>query len=191
MNAQAILRQYIHQFVQPSDEQMDLFLQLMDVQKVAKGEILVEAGSVCQQVWFVTGGILRHYLLHNGKEGTVWFSFEGDIITDIGSLVTQRPAVHNIIAVTDCELLSMAATDLQFLYDTEKVWERFGRLTSVHYLLLQMDRVNDLLFKTGREKYEDFIASHPTALQYIPLQQIADYIGITSETLSRIRGKRI
>lgn len=191
MDAQFKFRRYVQQFVSPTQEQMDLFLQLMETQRVARGEKLVTAGTVCRHAWFVASGILRHYLLHHEQEGTVWFSFEGDIVTEIESLVTQRPAVHNVIAVTDCSLLRIAAEDLQFLYDTEKVWERFGRLTSVHYLLRQMERVNDLLFKTGKEKYEAFIAQHPDALRHIPLHHIADHIGVTSETLSRIRGKRI
>jgi CRP/FNR family transcriptional regulator, anaerobic regulatory protein len=181
---------YVHQFVQPSAVEMAHFLSLMEVIHVKKNDVLVRAGEICDKAWFVHQGLLRHYLIKGEEEGTVWFSFSGDIATEIYSLVTQKAAVHNIIAVADSTLLVISNTHLQYLYDTEKVWERFGRLTSVQYLLLQMERVNDLLFKTGKEKYDAFISAHPEALEHIPLHQIAQFIGVKFETLSRIRGRR-
>jgi CRP/FNR family transcriptional regulator, anaerobic regulatory protein len=166
------------------------FLKKTAFEECRKNECLVRAGAVCDRVWFVHRGILRHYLTHGAREGTVWFSFPGDLMTDTHSFIQRSTAVHNIIAVTDCALLSMSYADLQHFYDTEKVWERFGRLTTALYLFKQMERSNDLLFKTGKEKYDAFIAAHPEALQHIPLNQIADFIGVQFETLSRIRNKR-
>jgi len=181
---------YIRHFVQPSDPQLDAFLSVLQVKQFAKNEILVRAGEVCNNVWFVHKGILRHYLATEETEGTVWFSFPTYLVTEVYSLIQQAPAVHNIIAVTDCELLSITHDELQYFYDTEKVWERFGRLTTAQYLFMVMERSNNLLFKSGKEKYNAFVTAHPEALQHIPLHQIADFIGVKFETLSRIRGKR-
>ncbi len=181
---------YIRHFVQPSDEQLAAFLAVLKVEHFHKNDILVRAGEVCEKVWFVHRGILRHYLVKGDTEGTVWFSFPTDLVTEVYSLIQQKPAVHNIIAVTDCEMLSIEHAVLEHFYDTEKVWERFGRLTTAQYLLLQMERGIGLQFKTGKEKYDAFTAAHPEALQHIPLHQIADFIGVKFETLSRIRGRR-
>ncbi len=183
------IENYITSFVQPSQSQLDYFIKFLKVQTVKKNEMLIQSGDICNDVWFINSGILRHYLINNEKEGTVWFSFEGYLITEIDSFITKKPAVHNIIAITDAELLCMNYADLEHLYATDIIWERFGRLTTIQYLLFQMERVNDLLFKTGKEKYDSFINAHPEALQYITLQQISDYIGVKPETLSRIRGR--
>ncbi len=181
---------YIRHFVQPDDEQLAAFLATVQAERFSKNDILVRAGEVCGKVWFVHRGILRHYLVRGETEGTVWFSFPTDLVTEVYSLLEQKPAVHNIIVVTDCEMLSITHAQLQHFYDTEKVWERFGRLTTAQYLLLQMERGIGLQFKTGKEKYDAFTAAHPEALQHIPLHQIADFIGVKFETLSRIRGRR-
>jgi len=181
---------YIRHFVQPSDEHLAAFLSALRVECFSKNDVLVRAGDVCDKVWFVHRGILRHYLVKGETEGTVWFSFPSDLVTEVYSLIRRQPAVHNIIAVTDCEMLSIGYEQLQHFYDTEKVWERFGRLTTAQYLLLQMERSISLQFKTGKEKYDAFVAAHPEALQHIPLHQIADFIGVKFETLSRIRGRR-
>jgi CRP/FNR family transcriptional regulator, anaerobic regulatory protein len=181
---------YVHHFVQPDAAQMEAFLNTLKIENFTKNDLLVRAGEVCGKVWFVHRGILRHYLVKGAVEGTVWFSFPGDLLTEVCSLIKQKPAVHNVIAVTDCELLSISQAELQHFYDTEKVWERFGRLSTAQYLFLQMERCNDLLFKTGKEKYDAFLAAHPEASQHIPLHQIADFVGVKFETLSRIRGRR-
>ncbi len=181
---------YIRYFVQPTEDQMAAFLAKVKTTHVLKNDVLVRVGDICPKVWFVHQGILRHYAIEGEKEGTVWFSFAGDLLTEVTSFVTRKPSVHNIIAITDCELLSMDYADLQHFYDTEKIWERFGRLTTVQYLLAQMARTNSLLFQTGKQKYDEFVKRHPEALQHIPLHQIADFIGVKFETLSRIRGKR-
>jgi CRP-like cAMP-binding protein len=190
MTAQEHFVAYVRHFVQPNEAQFADFLAAARLECYQKNDILVQAGAVCDRVWFVHRGILRHYLVHNELEGTVWFSFAGGLLTEVYSLIHRVPAVHNVIAVTDCELLSISQADLQRFYDADHLWERFGRLTTAHYLFLQMERCNDLLFKTGKEKYEAFVAAHPEALQHIPLRQIADFIGVQMETLSRIRGRR-
>jgi CRP-like cAMP-binding protein len=184
------LRAYIQRFVRPEEAQMAAFLEATRTEAYRRNEVLLRAGDTCDKVWFVHQGILRHYLVRDEREGTVWFSFPGDLLTEVYSLIHQRPAVHNVVAVTDCLLLSMTQAQLQHFYDSEKIWERFGRLSTAAYLFLQMERCNDLLFKTGKEKYDAFVEAHPEALQHIPLRQIADFIGVKFETLSRIRGRR-
>lgn len=190
MNIYEHFTAYVRHFVQPSEEQLADFLTALKIEIFSKNDILVGRGEVCPKIWFVHKGILRHYVVEGDKEGTVWFSFPGDLLTEVVSFTEQRPANHNIIAVTDCELLSITYFELQRFYDSEKVWERFGRLTSEQYLLALMARSYNLLFRTGKQKYNDFIAAHPEAMQHIPIHQIADFIGVKFETLSRIRGKR-
>ena len=106
------------------------------------------------------------------------------------SFTQQKPANHNIIAVNELDVLCMRYSDLQKMYAQEAVWERFGRLSNEQYLIKLINRSYGLLFKSGKEKYEDFISQSPEILQNIPLHQIADFIGVSFETLSRIRAKK-
>lgn len=181
---------YIRLFVQPTEAQLQAFLSLTTLERYQKGEYLLKAGSVCPKIWFINKGIARHFFVDGEQEGTVWFSFADDLLTEVYGFTQQKPAMHNIIAVTDLELLSMTHHDLQKMYLQEAVWERFGRLTNEQYMLKLIHRSYTLLFKSGREKYEQFISQSPEILQNIPLHQIADFIGVSFETLSRIRAKR-
>jgi CRP-like cAMP-binding protein len=183
-------KSFVQLFVQPDENQFSAFMAVVKEEQFEKGDILLSAGSICPKVWFVHEGILRHFFAESGKEGTVWFSFPGDLLTEVQSFVMQQPSTHNIIAVTPCTLLGISYADLQHFYQTEPVWERFGRLTTEQYLIALMNRSYNLLFRNGYQKYHDFLEAHPEASQHIPLHQIADFIGVKFETLSRIRGKR-
>ncbi|MCU0451815.1 MAG: hypothetical protein MUC97_18530 [Bernardetiaceae bacterium] len=102
----------------------------------------------------------------DGKhDGTVWFSFENDLVTDVGSFITRRPSEHSILTITEAEIFEQ-------------------------YLIGQIERAYSLLHKSATEKYEELLARHPKIVQHVPLHQIASYIGVSFETLSRIRAKR-
>ncbi|MCU0389676.1 MAG: Crp/Fnr family transcriptional regulator [Thermoflexibacter sp.] len=184
------LEAYIHHFVQPSPVQMSTFIDLLEVEQFSKNEYLLHAGEVCNKMYFINQGIIRHFYVNQGIEGTVWFSFANDLVTEVMSFIEQKPSFHNIITITDVELLSITHEKLQMLYQADPIWERFGRLSTERYLIGQIERGYSLLFKSGKEKYEDFISKSPEILQNIPLHQIASYIGVSFETLSRIRAKR-
>jgi CRP-like cAMP-binding protein len=181
---------FIHYFVQPSAAQLEEFLALVTVQKHPKNQLLLQAGQVAEQIFFVNQGILRHFFVDGKNDGTVWFSFENDLVTDTRSFITRQPSEHNILTITEAETLAMAHADLQQLYARHQVWERFGRLTAEQYLIGLVDRSYSLLFKSATEKYEELLARHPKIVQHVPLHQIASYIGVSVETLSRIRAKR-
>jgi CRP/FNR family transcriptional regulator, anaerobic regulatory protein len=183
-------KNYIRQFVQPSDAQMVEFLNLVKTEKYPKGAYLLKAGEICAKIWFINQGIARHFFAYGSNEGTVWFSFAEDLVTDVYSFTHQVPALHNIIAVNELETLWMTHADLQKMYAQDAIWERFGRLTNEQYVIKLINRSYNLLFKDGKAKYEDFISRSPEILQNIPLSQIADFIGVSFETLSRIRAKR-
>jgi CRP/FNR family transcriptional regulator, anaerobic regulatory protein len=183
-------KNYIRQFVQPTDNQMTEFLSLVRAEKYQKGDYLLKAGEICPKIWFINQGIARHFFTYEGNEGTVWFSFAQDLLTDVYSFAHQVPALHNIIAVNELDVLWMTYADLQKMYAQDAIWERFGRLSNEQYIIKLINRSYNLLFKDGKAKYEDFISRSPEILQNIPLHQIADFIGVSFETLSRIRAKR-
>jgi CRP/FNR family transcriptional regulator, anaerobic regulatory protein len=181
---------FIHHFVQPTPEQLQELLTFVSLEKHPKNHFLIKVGQTADKIYFVNQGIVRHFYMEGEEEGTVWFSFENDLVSEVQSFVNQQPSVHNILTLTEVEVLFMRYQDLQRLYAAHAVWERFGRLTTEQYLIRQIDRSYKLLFKSAKEKYEEFISRSPDILQNIPLHHIASYIGVSFETLSRIRAKR-
>jgi CRP-like cAMP-binding protein len=181
---------FIHHFVQPSAAQLEEFVAHVTVQNHPKNQLLLRAGEVAEHVFFVNQGILRHFFVDGKNDGTVWFSFENDLVTDVGSFITRQPSIHNILTITEAEVLALRHADLQKLYAQHQVWERFGRLTTEQYLIGQIERGYSLLHKSATEKYEELLAHHPKIVQHVPLHQIASFIGVSFETLSRIRAKR-
>jgi CRP-like cAMP-binding protein len=181
---------FIHYFVQPSAAQLEELLAHVTVQHHPKNQLLLQAGQVADHIFFVNQGILRHFFVDGKHDGTVWFSFENDLVTDVGSFITRRPSEHSILTITEAEILTLKHADLQQLYARHQVWERFGRLTAEQYLIGQIERAYSLLHKSATEKYEELLARHPKIVQHVPLHQIASYIGVSFETLSRIRAKR-
>lgn len=121
-------------------------------------------------------------------EGTTWFSFAGDVLAD-SSLLSRQPYHTSILTVTDLEVFFITYEVLQHLYRSSATWERFGRLVSEAYLLEVGERALSLQFKSARERYEELLRRQPQIEQHVPLNQIASYLGIAQETLSRLRSK--
>jgi CRP-like cAMP-binding protein len=181
---------FIHLFVQPSPAQLDEFLSHVVALNYPKNHLLLRAGETAEEIFFVNQGILRHFFVDGKNDGTVWFSFENDLVTDVKSFITRQPSEHSILTITEAEVLTLRHADLQRLYAQHQVWERFGRLTTEQYLIGQIDRGYSLLHKSATEKYEELLARHPKIVQHVPVHQIASFIGVSVETLSRIRAKR-
>ena len=182
-----VFKAYVEQWVSPSD---DDYRQLFDVirhQAFRKNTVIHQAGTVCNQIYFVTQGIARHYYTDEGMEGTTWFSCVGDVMTEFLGFISRQESLFSIVASTDVEALSVTYDDLQRLYAAGPVWNTFGRLTTESYLTRVITRNLDIQFKDARKKYEEFLQAHPDILNAVPLGQVASYLGIAQETLSRIR----
>lgn len=157
--------------------------------ELTKNSFLITEGKICDQIYFVEQGCLRGYYNHDGKEISYWFAFENDFVTSFYSFISRQPCVENIQALESCTLWAVSWRDLQKLYDRHPDIERLGRLMNERYYMRLEERFVRNHFKEARERYENLMAHAPHFLQRIPLGHIASYLGITQETLSRIRGK--
>jgi CRP-like cAMP-binding protein len=157
--------------------------------ELTKGQLLTTEGKVCNHVYFVEQGCLRGFYNLDGKEITYWFGFEDSFVTSFFSFISRKPAVENIQAIEDCILWSITYTDLQALYEKHKDIERLGRIMHERYYVMLEERFVANHFKEARERYENLATATPHILQRVPLGYIASYLGITQETLSRIRSK--
>jgi CRP-like cAMP-binding protein len=154
-----------------------------------KGQMLVTAGAVCSNIYLIRKGVLRSYVKEDKKEITTWISGEQELATSITSFGLQQPARENIQALEDCELSALSFEDLQYLYDNFPEANIVGRKILEKYYRDAEERAFIARLMEATSKYKHFIATKADLLNRVPLKFIASYLGMTLETLSRIRSK--
>lgn len=157
--------------------------------QLTKGELLVTAGTTCSSIYLIRKGILRSFVKEGIKEITTWISREQELATSITSFGLQQPARENIQALEDCELSALNLEDLQYLYDHFPEANVVGRKILEKYYRDAEERAFIARLMEATTKYKHFIATKSDLLNRVPLKFIASYLGMTLETLSRIRSK--
>ncbi len=155
-----------------------------------KGESLIKEGQVNHNVYFVNKGMLRNYVMKDGTDVTTWFFFPENFITTFESFQLQIPGIETSEALTDCELFYISFEELEKLNNASHQWERISRIFIMKFAFQMGDRLLVLQTMTAEEKYNHLIENFPEVVQNIPNKYVASYLGITRETLSRIRAKK-
>lgn len=158
------------------------------VQQVAKGNFLLREGEVSRYFYFVESGLLRFYSIDKtGKEHIIQFAPEGWIAGDRGSVYFQEKSEYFIDAIEDSEVVLLSDDLLREVSVQNEDFRCFtDRLLQNHIRHLQK-RIRLLVSATAEERYLDFIAIYPNLMQRVPQWMIASYLGITPESLSRVR----
>lgn len=158
-----------------------------------KNTILLKQGRVCNYLWFLTKGALRYFYTDEaGKENNVWFSFENEFVVDTPSFVQQVASGEAIQLLEDSELIAISHHSIQNLlqkHHSFALW--YIKLVEKHYVSQIEDRINDLQFLSARQRYEKLLAQFPQITNRVSLGNIASYLNITQETLSRIRAGKL
>ncbi len=153
------------------------------------GDFLIKEGAYCDKLFFIEQGGVRGFRNQEDQEVTFWFAFENSFVTSYYSFYSGKPSFENIQLLENSVLYALKLSDLHKLYDRFQEIERAGRLINEFYYVQLEERMFSMHFKTAKERYEQFIENNPQILQRVPLGMIASYLGITQETLSRIRRK--
>ena len=156
---------------------------------IPKGKLIAEIDHKCPDLFFIEKGLMRGYYFDDGKDITNWFAQENEFATCLYAFITLKPSFENIQTLEDCELIRIPYVTLQHLYSAFPETERLGRIITETYYLKLEERLLSLQFKTAKERYQSLSRSKPSLLQRASLGQIASYLGITQETLSRIRAE--
>lgn len=174
----------------PINDALTLFLaQHTQVISLPRKKFLLKEGALCGHIYFVRKGALHAYLKGNGKEMTTWISIENNLVTSIAALFGQQPSKENIQALEPSELLMMSFEHLEQLYAQQPEVNVIARKLLQKYYSDAENRTFLIRIPKAEQRYQHFLKSHPNLANRIPLKYIASYIGITLETLSRIRGK--
>lgn len=171
-------------------EEKTAFKQASEVHHYKKGKILVRQGHVCDMFYFVLQGAARAYRRTGDKEHTHGFQFDRFDAVSLSSFTAQQPSQESIELIEDSSLITISRDSLHRLYDTYPRSNMIGR-SGVEEAFVELEkRTRSLQQLSARERYEELIARNPLLLQRVPLKHIASYLGITQETLSRIRARR-
>jgi CRP-like cAMP-binding protein len=178
-----------HISLSPAEEKY--FLALLKPRTLRKRQYLLQAGDVCRYESFVTKGCLKAYTVDaTGEEHIAMFAVEEWWISDLYSFLTGTPATQHIEALEESEVLQIEKNDLEKLYVQVPKFDRFMRILLQNAFVANQRRILSSISQTAEEQYLGFIKKYPTLEQRIAQHQIASYLGISPETISRIRKKK-
>lgn len=154
-----------------------------------KDAVIIQQGQVCNTLRFVVSGVYRVYRIEDGKEITSYFNYSSrnPFVASFVSLLTEKTSVEIVQCILPGQLLAIPYNDWTDLYDEIPALNTFGRLMAEFNYVLAMERIESLQYKTATDRYESFLKLYPSLLNMIPHHYIASYLGVTPESLSRIR----
>lgn len=171
------------------DEQ-SFFLSLLEPRSLKRKKLYLQTGTVCKHSAFVIEGALRSFTVDkDGREHILSFATPDWWISDMYSLLSQKPAILNIEAIADSEVLMLSRDHQQLLYEKVPKFERFFRIIVENSLVANQQRLIDNMSSPAEERYLRFIKKYPTIPSCVPQHNIASYLGITPEFLSKIRAR--
>jgi CRP/FNR family transcriptional regulator, anaerobic regulatory protein len=178
---------FIQRVVTLEPEALDELKSVVRERSLKKKDHFLREGEICKTIGFITKGYIRLYYLHEGEDITKDFNFETNFCGSNASFTTQTPAHFNIIAMEDLTIQEISRHDLYKLYDKYKSLERFGRLMMESMFDRKEQREAAFLKHDAQKRYDDLLNLYPQITQRVPLKYIASYLGISAETLSRLR----
>ncbi|MEZ4936358.1 MAG: Crp/Fnr family transcriptional regulator [Crocinitomicaceae bacterium] len=185
------LEQYITSYFGVSQEDLSIIASLFIEQELKKGEYFTKIDDYCNKLSFIRTGYMRVYAYKEEKEVTQWISSQGYFVTDLQSLVFDLPSRWNIEALTDCELYTISKENYRKISQKVAKWEHLEKLFLAKCFLTLEDRVFSFLSMTAEERYDHLYDQNKELFNIIPLQNLASMLGMTPETLSRIRKKKL
>lgn len=183
------LIQFIKQIVPFTEEEIQDIQHLFEEKSLKKGEFWVKEGEFNSDILFVNKGMLRSYFVKGEVEKTFDLVIENQIVTATECYSTGLLSTDFIQAVEDTYLSVISKDSLEILYSKSSKWERVGRIIFEYYTLEQEIRIRSFIAETAQERYERLATEQPELMQRTPQIYLANFLGITPQSLSRLRRK--
>jgi CRP-like cAMP-binding protein len=185
-----LLRKNIDRHVSLSDDRYAIVESFFMFKKYKRKQFILQEGDVSRYESFILKGCTRTYETDpEGQEHILQFSIEEWWAGNLYSYLSEKPSAYNIDCIEDCEVLQITKDKQEMLYATIPEMERFFRILIQNAFIAAQNRVLTNLSKSGKQKYEEFISKYPDIEQRVPNHQIASYLGLTPQSLSRIRSQ--
>lgn len=158
-------------------------------QQVARNTFLEKEGTIAGHLYFINSGFVRAYMLGKDQvtELTTNIAQAGNLVTAFNSFTQQAFSTENIKTITDTHLLSISNVAYLDLYQKSKMWAAFCKTVYEKHIMSQQKRLEDTLYMSAEERYRKLLETQPQIIQNVPVQDVASYLGIKPESLSRIR----
>lgn len=175
-----------------SEKAEDYFYNIGKIRKVSKGEVLVKQDQVVKHTYFVRNGCLRSYCVDKkGKEHTLQFAIKGWWISDFIAIFNDELSTLTVECITDSSVIELNSKELDNIYEMFPEMAIFQRKNLERHVVSLYKRILNQLQLTARERYELFLKQYPDIELYTPNYHIASYLGITQQSLSRIRIEKV
>lgn len=188
MNA---LENYIKNSIFVTESDLGQIIQCFNNRTIEKGEYFTRSGRVCPVLGFIETGYIRVFLEVGDREVTQWVSSPGYFITDLTSFVSESPARWNMQALTDCSIQQITRKQYNDLGKQVPVWQDLDRSFIVKCFTLMEERIFNHLYMSSEERFERLMKIQPELFNIVPLHYLASMMGMTPETLSRLRKKQL
>jgi CRP-like cAMP-binding protein len=172
-----------------TDAEIEVMRHMVSIKTVKKGSFLLKEGQIASYVYHILKGCVREYYLKGGEEKTISFYTEGDAISSTKSYLLRVPSKHYLECIEDTTLTVIS-------YDNDKLFKKqFPRLSIICYtkteeeLGIYQDITAEYMVSTPEERYLKLVETRPDLLNRVPQYQLASYVGVTPESLSRIRNR--
>jgi CRP/FNR family transcriptional regulator, anaerobic regulatory protein len=189
-----IMNENLYQFlnsVYPISANLKMELEKRLVEKeVKKKEFLLQEGEVCNNIYFIESGFFKSFHLREGKEIVQWFMKTNDVIISVNSFYNQVASYEFIQATEDAVVHYISYESLQYLYKNFIEFNFTGRQLTQHYYALSEQRLYGMRKQNAEERYNFLLNTHPEIIQNASRTDIASYLGISLETLSRMKKKK-
>ena len=187
-----LFEQYLSNRISLTREEFALIKSLSTEKKIAKREFILREGEVCGNATFVASGLLRLFRVDDkGNEHILRFAIENGWMSDRESYLTETPSHTNIDAIEDSGIVTWKKADFRFLLAEIPALKGFMKSLVAKNNIANQNRLYASISHSAEEKYFQFIAQHPAVFNRVPLHMVASYLGVTRETLSRIRRQSV
>lgn len=185
-----LLIKNLSKFVPLDPQEAEIVQSLFTYKKYRRKQYILQEGDVTRYETFIVKGVTRTYEVDDrGQEHIIQFGLEDWWVGDLYSFLTGNPTTYNIDCLEDTEVLHITKVDLETLYEKVPKMERHFRIMIQNAFIASTRRLSASLAKSAPERYEEFINKYPQIEQRVANHQIASYLGITPQTLSRIRSQ--
>jgi CRP-like cAMP-binding protein len=186
------LFKHFNKYISLTEEEFEECKVLFRYKKFRKHQYILQNGDISRHETFILSGCTRTYEVDdNGQEHIIQFGLETWWVGDLHSFLTNSPTRYNIDCLEDTEVLQIQRTEMEKMYDRIPRLERFFRLLIQKAYIASTDRIYSNLSKPAHERYQEFIEKYPHIEQRVPNHQIASFLGITPQSLSRIRSQSV
>lgn len=180
----------ISKIVKLSPEALQALLDCVEAGQLAKKEYILEPGGICDCIYYIHKGLIREYFIdEKGNDVSVWFGKEGDFAVLLSSFITLEPGLTGLQAMEASEVIVLKHVDLYWLYDRFHEIDRLGRILTEQYFVASEAHTRGFRHQGALERYEAFVSHNPELIRRLSLKHIASYLGVSLETLSRLRAR--